>query len=237
MRTDYIPITSRIRDQKTAYFTMLSIIQGVAFMTLASDRLNAQSLNELWSTTGFIALVTLTAICMTWHEYARAATRLNWTLNWRDAFLPFLLGTGEFIACSNTHSPFFWFAGFAIWSFAGCISYCNTIKNAQKAKELVVVMELKKNYTNCSLLVLLAGLISLMSCIFYNFKPSEWEVLLVPWVALLAGLLLAMSIISILFEHKLDKREATGKRVSHRVKPRYLKKGKSGKSALDSCWK
>jgi len=159
----YVHQQDREKIQTSSYFTMLSIIQGVSFGVLfyRIDKLvDWDDLsfieNDICALNFWIILVlTFFSICMTWNEYARVATRLNWKINFRDTFIPFLLGATELMCCNTIGIPKSWLFSFSLWTIMGCIAYLNiayTFKD-YSGSDVKLIDNAIRNYISCCICV------------------------------------------------------------------------------------
>ena len=86
----YNPI---LPHQSTVYFTVLSIIQAIAFGFLL---LKSTSLTEEFNWTVLLrAILVSVVIVIVWHRYATESQFL-WPLTWMDTLIPFFIGAISF---------------------------------------------------------------------------------------------------------------------------------------------
>jgi hypothetical protein len=113
-----------------AYFTLLSIVQGVALAFLAT---NFPS-KICWNAENIRFLTTFIIIVLTWNEYLMGVASLKWIPTLFDALIPFTLCMIEIFLSKRIADPPKWYFGMFLFTLGSTIAFMNMYIQAWRHK-------------------------------------------------------------------------------------------------------
>jgi len=126
------PFTTEVEDvrarQKNAfatfYFTLLSVIQGVALAALFAKVDSLISRQSFHAPQIVLAISIFLVIVVLWNQYQMGINLYSWTATLFDAFIPFTLGVFEFVMIIGMeHGTSVVLIAFGTFSLVGLIAY------------------------------------------------------------------------------------------------------------------
>ncbi len=120
-----------IASHHSAYFTLISIIQGaaMAYLVTVADRDSKAFDAHHWILLGCTFLL----IVAIWNSYVRGITPVLYPPRFLDSLIPFLFGVVECCLIASipmdSRAWWLWFSGLA---FVGCVAYSNMWRSARR---------------------------------------------------------------------------------------------------------
>jgi hypothetical protein len=122
-------LKGRIQNNfSSAYLTLISIIQGVAFgillnntFSILREKPDSKSIILLYS---FISLVSIVLVFSYYSWFISVVYTLP---NFREAAIPFSLATTQILPMFFLSQPRLWWLLFGIFTFVGAAAFCNTL--------------------------------------------------------------------------------------------------------------
>lgn len=121
----------------TVYLTLISIIQGVALVILATESFKYinepdPKLTEPWYRFSVYSIISFVTLIVLSYQYTWFIGIFRWSPRFWDILIPFCLGLSEVSPMFYFTKPLFWWGLTGIFSFVGALALYNTKRSCKK---------------------------------------------------------------------------------------------------------